>query len=234
MQSEQHVVHQKEYFEKNHKKTMQPRASVYISRQVDRVIAAGHLTKTDRIIDIGCGIGKYTINLFQRGYRVEGLDIASGLLDQLQTYAPIPVYCADISTPPTALYGQFDAAIGFFALHHMFDLEKSLQGAARLLKKGGRLLFLEPNPYNILYYLQILFTPKMTWQGEKGMVNMRSTILFPAMKKAGLIDCKLQRAGFFPPFITDLKGALAVEKYLEKIALWCKCLPFQIFMAKKG
>jgi SAM-dependent methyltransferase len=237
MQHEQHIFHQKEYFEKNHKKTMQPRTSAYISRQVDRVIAEGHLAKTDRIIDIGCGIGKYTINLSQRGYQVEGLDIAPGLLEQLQKYAPkdnpIPVHCSDISTPPAALIGQFDTAIGFFALHHMFDLEKSLKGAAKLLKKGGTLLFLEPNPYNILYYLQILLTPKMTWQGDKGIVKMRPSILFPAMKSAGLIDCKVKRSGFFPPFIADLRGALAIERQLEKIPLWRKCLPFQIFTAKK-
>ena len=48
--------------------------------------------------------------------------------------------------------------------------------------------FCEPVAYNFLYYLQIIFTKDMTWKGEKGIINMRKSYVFAAMKKAGLCD----------------------------------------------
>ena len=235
MNEKKHVLYQKNYFEKNYKKTMVPRKSAYIERQVERLIKAG-VTRADRIIDVGCGIGTYTIKLNEMGSQIEGLDIAEDLLEQMkrhnQTGRPLPLHCADASNPPEHLLGQYDLAIGFFALHHMFDLAACFRGIKRLLKPNGRLLFLEPNPYNILYYLQILLTPKMTWQGDKGILDMRPSILFPLMEEAGFLNPSVHRSGFFPPFIADLKGAIAVEKALEKIPLWSPLLPFQIFSAK--
>ena len=58
-----------------------------------------------------------------------------------------------------------------------------------MVKPGGRIVFLEPNPFNLLYYLQILFTPRMTWSGERGIPNMRKSLVFEAMHTAG---------GFYP------------------------------------
>lgn len=238
MDLQEHIFYQKKYFETNEKKSMQPRPSAYIKRQVERVIEAGQLTKKERLIDIGCGIGKYTIELLKQGYRVEGLDIAEGLLQQLQNHnqtgVPLPLHCADIAHPPEALSGQYDAAIGFFALHHMFDLDRAFQGIAKILKPKGKLIFLEPNPYNLLYYLQILLTPKMTWKGDKGILKMRPRLLFPALKRAGFLHPAVDRSGFFPPFLTDLKGGVALEKKLEKFPLWKPLLPFQLFTAQKG
>ena len=237
LDEEEHVFYQKRYFEINHKKSMQPSDSPYIERQTARVIRWGNLSKKEKIIDIGCGIGKYTLNLHRKGYRIEGLDIAQGLLEQLQKHNStdrlLPVHCADVAKPPAELSNQFDVAIGFFALHHMFDLQESFRGIAKLLKPGGRLLFLEPNPYNLLYYLQILFTPKMTWQGDKGILKMRSSILFPALRQAAFEELSIRRSGFFPPLIDNLKGALLIEQFLERFPLWNPLLPFQLILAKK-
>lgn len=212
---------------------MQPRRSAYIDRHVERMIEAAHLTKTARILDVGCGIGKYTLNLADRGFQIEGLDIAEGLLKQAREHnSEIPFHAADIASPPPVLMKKFDAVIGFFALHHMFDFEKCLMGMRGLLKEGGRLVFIEPNPYNILYYFQIFCTPKMTWEADRGILKMRPSYLFPLMKKVGFTQQEVKRCGFFPPFISDLKGMIALEKRLEKFPLWNPFLPFQIFIAR--
>ncbi len=233
MDEQQHNRQQKCYFEENDKRTMQPRCSPYIDRQIERMVAEGNLSPQDRILDVGCGIGRYTLPLADRNYNIEGLDIAGGLLQQLLQRKQIPVHCADIAYPPAELLGRFDVVVGFFALHHMFDLERAFVGIAKLLKPGGRVLFLEPNPYNPLYYIQILVTPRMTWHGDKGIVQMRRNRIFSAIAKAGFSKQKLSRFGFFPPFIADQRGAQRVESILERIPLWKPLLPFQIFSARK-
>jgi 2-polyprenyl-3-methyl-5-hydroxy-6-metoxy-1,4-benzoquinol methylase len=232
MDERQHNSWQKSYFEENNKKTMQPRRSPYIDRQIERMVAEGSLSPQDRILDVGCGIGRYTLNLADRNYSIEGLDIAEGLLQQLLQRKQIPVHCADIAYPPAELLGRFDVVVGFFALHHMFDLESAFAGIAKLLKPGGRVLFLEPNPYNLLYYIQILVTPRMTWRGDKGILQMRRNRIFSAMAKASFAQQKLSRFGFFPPFVADRKWAQRAESILEKVPVWKPLLPFQIFSAR--
>jgi len=112
----------------------------------------------------------------------------------------IPLYCGDIETPPAHLEEQFDVLVGFFVLHHLFDLEKGMAGAARLLKPGGRMVFLEPNPFNPLYYAQVALTPRMKWRAEKGLTRMRPPILEKTMHKAGLSRFSMRRFGFFHRF----------------------------------
>ena len=51
LHAEIHNRLQTEYFEKNDKKTMQPRESCYIDRQVEKIIQEGHLSIDERIID---------------------------------------------------------------------------------------------------------------------------------------------------------------------------------------
>lgn len=233
MNEQIHNTLQTEYFEKNDKKTMQPSDTPYNERHVQRVIEEGNISKQHRILDIGCGIGRYTLNFAKKGYQIEGLDIAPGLLEQLKRFNEnVPLHCADIAYLPKELQKKYDVAVGFFALHHMYDLNETFLGVANCLKPGGRVIFLEPNPYNLLYYIQILATPKMTWKGDKGIVNMRRKKVFSAMENAGFSDLKLSRFGFFPPFIANLKGAQKVEALLENVPIWNPLLPFQIFSGR--
>jgi SAM-dependent methyltransferase len=127
------------------------------------------------------------------------------------------------------MYGTYDAVIGFFVLHHVHDLDACLEVAARLVRPGGRVAFVEPNPLNPLYYVQITLTPEMRWKGEKGIFKMHDRVLHPAMKRAGLVDVSTRRFGFLPPFVTNLPFGERLESILESVSLWERALPFQLF-----
>lgn len=43
----------------------------------------------------------------------------------------------------------------------------------------------------------------MTWQGDRGIMRMRPSAIFRAMKKAGFGRLKMTRFGFFPPFLVN-------------------------------
>ena len=174
---EHHNRAQIEYFEHAGKHAMRPSDSTYIRRQVDRLIAFAGLAPGERVLDVGCGMGRYTFALADHGLVVEGLDLTESLLARFREFDGgqygIPLHCADVLDPPDELKGRFDAVIGFFTLHHLHDLGGCLRAMRDLARPGGRIVFLEPNPLNPLYYLQMLVVPGMSWSGDKGILTMR-------------------------------------------------------------
>ena len=221
------------YFERAGKHAMQPSFAPYVQRQVDRLIHFAALGPGDRVLDVGCGMGRYTFALADRGIEVEGVDLSERLLQRFREFDAgryeIPLYLADILEMPTELEGAFDAVVGFFTLHHLHDLPRSFEAMRSLAKPGGRVVFLEPNPLNALYYVQMLLVPGMSWSGDKGILNMRPPTVFQAMEEAGLENAALERFGFFPPFVTNRSWGARMEALFESVQVWGRFLPFQLF-----
>lgn len=232
----QHNETQRQYFASRIKPTMVPRDTPYVQRQIDHVLAALDLAPDARILEIGCGMGRYTIPMARRGVAVEGLDLTPELLERFRTFEggqDVPLHCTDILDAPAAMHGSFDAVIGFFTLHHLHDLEGSFAAMARLLKPNGRVAFLEPNPWNPLYYVQITLSPGMTWEGDKGILKMRRRLISEAMRNAGLEMTEVRRFGFFPPFLANGSAAGKIERAVESIRLLGPVLPFQLFAGRR-
>lgn len=214
-----HGERQREYFETSFSGDMSPSATPYIKRQVSELAAFAGLTKDQLILDLGCGAGRYTLEMADRGYRLEGLDITPGLLEKFKSFDGgrynIPLYCENALNPPEHLRARYDAVIGFFTMHHLPDLTASFAACRELVKPGGVIAFLEPNPYCVLYYIQMLTTPGMTWEGDKGQMKMRPGPIFQAMNDAGLIDPGWGRVGFLPPFAVNRPWGRSLERLLE-------------------
>ena len=141
----------------------------------------------------------------------------------------VRLYCVDILDHPSELRERYDVVIGFFTLHHLHDLESSFEATSGLVRSGGTIAFLEPNALNILYYVQIVVTPRMTWEGNRGVGRMRKGVVFDTMRRAGLQDLRLHRFGFFPPFVSNRRWGGALQAVLERVRLWEALLPSQLF-----
>lgn len=232
-QAARHNSEQRKYFEGSEQRTLKPTGSLYLRRHTDVMCDFAHIERGNRVLELGCGLGRYTMLLAEAGVAVEGLDLSPQLLEQLQAHNAgryeIPTHGFDIIDAPQELYGTFDAVIGFFVLHHVHDLEACLSVATQLVKPGGRVAFLEPNPMNPLYYIQIAFTPEMRWPAERGMLKMTEKDMFPLMRRAGLDDLQLRRFGLFPPHITNLKLGAKIETKLDPLVPWHGFHPFQLF-----
>lgn len=232
-----HNQFQRSYFDQSSKATMMPGHTPYIRKQVHNLIQFAELPHSSSILEVGCGMGRHTFLIAERGYSIEGLDLSSYLLSQLEKFDNgrfnIPVHCVDIAANLPELEGRFDAVIGFFVLHHLFDLQESFSAICRFLKPGGIAVFMEPNPYNPLYYLQITFTPKMSWRAEKNFLLMRRTPVYSAMQKAGFHELENARCGFFPRFLANHALGQKLEPALEQAKILNPILPFQMFKGIK-
>jgi len=218
---ESHNRDQRAYFEERVSPRMVPRRTPYLQRHVDEIVRFAGLTPDDRVLEVGCGMGRHTLLLADSGYRIEGNDLSPVLLDRLRTYDGgrdrIPVHAFDIAAPPEDLEASFDAVIGFFMLHHLHDLDLSFRGLARLLRPGGRLAFVEPSAYTPLIYVQIAITPGMTWKGDGGVARMRPGVVLPALRAAGFVDARARRFGMFPPFLANSAAGGSLERSLERL-----------------
>ena len=231
--ADRHNVDQRKYFEGSEQRTLKPTGSLYLRRHTEAMVEFARIRPGARVLELGCGLGRYTMLLAESGVAVEGLDLSPQLLEQLQAHNAgrydIPVHGFDIIDAPKEMYGKFDAVIGFFVLHHVHDLEACLAVAAQLVKPGGRVAFLEPNPFNPLYYVQIALTPEMAWAAERGMLRMTPKEMFPAMSQAGLGGPRCHRFGLFPPFVTNRSWGAKAESLLSPLAPWQGFHPFQLF-----
>jgi SAM-dependent methyltransferase len=214
-----------------------PGRTRYNERQLQAVLDFGGVEPQHRILEVGCGMGRFTLLLAERGYAVEGLDLTPRLLEELRQFNAgrheIPLHCADLRQPVPELLGRFDRILGFFTLHHMRELERCFASAYAMLKPGGRVTFVEPNAWNPLFYLQIMLTPGMTWQGDGGVAQMRRAVVLPALAQAGFTDLALERFGFFPPALANHRAGAAIEARLEALSLLRPILPFQLFRGSK-
>jgi SAM-dependent methyltransferase len=199
---------------------MWPRRSRYLERHIDEALA--RLGPRARVLEVGCGMGRYTLALHRRGVRVEGLDLSEALLERLREFSGQPtepvLHAGDLLDPPAALLGQFDAVMGFFVLHHLPDLRAGFAGVRALLRPGGRAVFIEPNAWNPLFTLQIALTPNMSFRAEQGIFDMRERPLAQAVRAARLAPLAFERFGLAPPAVVDCALGARLERALE-------CLP---------
>jgi cyclopropane fatty-acyl-phospholipid synthase-like methyltransferase len=88
-----------QFFEDNHMNTWQTFFDHYAPRylqegftrntaaEVDYLIEALPLPPGASVLDLGCGVGRHSVALAQRGYRVTGLDLSSGMLAEAERAA---------------------------------------------------------------------------------------------------------------------------------------------------
>jgi demethylmenaquinone methyltransferase/2-methoxy-6-polyprenyl-1,4-benzoquinol methylase len=114
-----------------------------------------------RVVDLGCGTGDLCRVLGRAGLRAVGVDMAAGMLAKAHTAAPL--VRADALQLPLA-DASVDGAVSGFALRNVVDIAACFREAARVIRPGGRAVFLEvsepPNPVvrfaHALYFRRIV------------------------------------------------------------------------------
>ncbi len=139
----------------------------------------GRRTET-RILDIGCGTGRHSIELARRGYTVVGIDLSESLLKRAREKAAEAGLRVDFrkhDARSLPFEHEFDLAImiceGAFSLMETDEMNfRILQGAAAALRPKGKLIFTTLNALFPLYHSVKDFLDANTKEGNSRAVDI--------------------------------------------------------------
>lgn len=116
--------------------------------------------KNLKILDIGCGTGRHSIELAKRGYCLTGIDLSESMLNKAKQKAEslkLKVDFHQMDARKLPYVSQFDVALmlceGAFPLMETDEMNfEILQCASQALKPGGKFIFTTLNGLFALYH----------------------------------------------------------------------------------
>lgn len=113
------------------------------------------VAKDRNILEIGCGNGEFSKRFLSTGAQMHCTDISPKLIDLLREKYKETNLIFEVANVEHLSYpnGFFDGVIGNGILHHL-NIDICLKEINRVLKKGGRIFFSEPNMLNPEVFLE--------------------------------------------------------------------------------
>jgi len=135
--------------------------------------------KTARILDIGCGTGRHSIELTRRGYTVTGIDLSESMLERAKHKATEQNLIIDFQKHDArklTFSNEYDLVImlceGAFSLMETDEMNfQILQNAANALKANGKLIFTTLNGLFPLFHSVKEFLNSNTKEGQTTCSN---------------------------------------------------------------
>lgn len=228
------VESQVRYFAERRPDTMRVEDTPYIRRHFAEASARVGLRPGERVCEWGAGMGRFSSLFLQRGCQLTAVELSPALAarcaEVLGDSADARLLTGDVLEVCASLQGEFDLVAGFFMLHHLPSLEPYLVAARTLLRPGGRMVFVEPNPLNPLYPVQITLTPSMRWAEEGGIYRLWPHRLRHAAAAAGLREVQVQHYGALPRQPYNGLARLGLERVAERLVP-ASLRPFTLFSA---
>ena len=167
----------------------------------------GLLAPNKTMLELGCGLGKLTNALHQKGLNITGSDISQTAVDYAAgTYPDIPWRVLGAENLPFE-DGCFDLVLSFDVLEHLHNVDSHLNEVRRVLKPNGSYLLQTPNKLtNIIF--ETLKQRSLYWR-----------TYHPSLHSYRGLRRRLMRHGFVPQFLKmNTMNAYTLRK-LQKIGL---------------
>jgi ubiquinone/menaquinone biosynthesis C-methylase UbiE len=183
------------------------------------------LFENKKVLDVGCGFGTGSLIISQKAKEVIGLDITEYEEWKLFKSKKLKFIKGSSSKLPFK-DNIFDGVHLKDLLHHIKDVDKTLEEIKRVTKPNGIIIIYEANRYNPLFYLYItkLCGHDHFTQAEfKKLLNDK----FP--------DNRFIHSEAYPPFRLPMplfKHILSIEKKINKLSFLRPIFTYNIAVVK--
>ncbi|MFI5362291.1 MAG: class I SAM-dependent methyltransferase [Elusimicrobiota bacterium] len=172
--------------------------------RIDGVARLLALEPRSRILDVGCGAGRETLELSRRGHRVLGIDPDEAALAQARAAAKgerLNVHFMKADPREISYRGDFDAVVfldgSFGRLPSDRDDARALDNVRKALKPGAKLLLDVPNRERLIRRLAPNGPPDFDFEKGRlwdGLAPSRRVYalaeLIGQLERAGLLYCR--------------------------------------------
>lgn len=187
-------------------------ASRFQQYRIAKVLEIHHPAPTDRVLDIGCGWGTFSLSLGPKVGHLTGLDFSEksiGMCRRLlaaQGSKNVDFVCADAQETGLA-GGSFDAIIAADVFEHVYPaaFARILDECRRLLKPGGKLVIWTPHRGHLL---EIMKDRNIILKRDPSHVDFKSL---------RTIVTELQRRGFAVRKSYYAESHLPVLRVVERL-----------------
>ena len=209
-----------------------------IERRAQTIIEACQIKPGMRVLELGCGTGKFTGYLAQTGAQVTAIDLFEGFLEIAKRYVDslnVDFRVGQAENLSGLPDESFDVVCGVSVLHHL-EIHPALASMHRVLKRGGRIGFSEPNMLNP----QIAMQKNIHWLKEKLGDAPDETAFFKwQMKKlleaVNFREIKVWPFDFLHPATPDFFSSAVIDigYFLEKVPFLREIAGSLFIFAKK-
>jgi SAM-dependent methyltransferase len=188
----------------------------------------------ERLLDVGCGSGAFTIGAAKRGYQAVGLtwdqrenDVAVSRAAICKAPAEFQVYDVRALGDRTDLKAQFDVAVCCENIEHVLDDFKLMRAIAACLKPGGRLLLTAPYSLYRPMSAEDLGPFSKVEDGWHVRRGYSSAMLEELCAVSGLVP---ERVSFCSGILSQQATTLMRALYsVNRLLGWSLVLPLRIF-----
>lgn len=122
-----------------------------------------------RILEIGCELGVYAISVALKGAKVSAIDISEYAIKEVKKRCNNKNLKIDFKIMDAENLkfkeNEFDLVYGLAILHHL-NLKAVIPEIHRVLRKGGKAIFIEPMAHNPFINVFRFLTPKLRSKDE--------------------------------------------------------------------
>lgn len=119
----------------------------HILLEHDDVLKLVNPGRYEKILDAGCGTGKYASEFYKKGANVTGIDFSRKMLEVAGIKCPgVKFYYGNLERKLKFNSNHFDKINCAQTLKHIFNIGFTLKEFYRILKKGGFLVFSVTHP----------------------------------------------------------------------------------------
>jgi SAM-dependent methyltransferase len=172
-----------------------------------------------RILDAGCGMGRFAAELAEAGAEVAGIDGSEAMLRSARAHAHecginLRLTAADLSALPFP-DGSFDRVVAITVLCFARDPEAAVQELARVTRPGGRVVLAELGRWSTWALSR--------WWGARRKGGLWSETRFwsqgelaSLLRGAGLRPLAAESAVFYPPSVHAARLLGSADRWLGR------------------